>query len=245
MLASNVAEVSQEILEPFSRRMFEECEESDRLAFRWKECGLKGLPSGRPQAKAFGSRRLVREVLDPMMVELFRLHDLNDNGFLEELELIKLNEKIAILHHGRGTDTQEVRTKYRSLFRSKLDPLGQPVPYETFQRYTKEMVDGLDKDPEAQEMILEQFVAEAQSGRRAFDFASLVSESDAPIWGSKHQVLSKSSSEALDTTCSKNTDRSTNCNIYPRCNRWTMLSCCSRPKRCSGVVGGYDGVLDS
>jgi len=107
--------------------------------------------------------------LEELTWELFRLHDLNGNDLLEENELITLNEKIAILHHGKDTDTAEVRCKYRDLFRAKFDPEGKPVPYPVFRAYAKELLNGLDTDPEAQEMILEQFVAEARSGRQAFD----------------------------------------------------------------------------
>jgi len=116
--------------------------------------------------------------LEELTRELFKLHDLNDDGALDELELIKLNQKIAILHYGRDVDMVAVTDKYRGLFRAKLDPEGRPVPYERFRIYAKELLDGLDGDPEAQEMIMEQFVAEAQSGRQAFGFASQLSEED-------------------------------------------------------------------
>mmetsp|Transcript_34939 Transcript_34939/g.99777 ORF Transcript_34939/g.99777 Transcript_34939/m.99777 type:complete len:226 (-) Transcript_34939:90-767(-) len=187
-------------------------------------------PEEHPQSPALaktGSRRrreVAPERLDELTKELFRLHDLNDNGLLEELELIKLNEKIAILHHGKDTDVREVREKYRSLFRSKLDPHGLPVPFEIFHAYTREMVDSLDTDPEAQEMILEQFVAEANSGRQAFDFTSLVSESDPPIWGTK-----LASEQATSTSRST----ATHASLYPACSGLRFLSCCSRPKRSS------------
>lgn len=177
------------------------------------------------EAPKVGAQRL-----EELTQELFRLHDLNDNGLLEELELIKLNEKIAILHHGKDTDIQAVRSKYRSLFRSKLNPDGQPVPYETFRVYTREMVDSLDTDPEAQEMMLEQFVAEAYSGRRAFDFTSLLSESDSRIWASK---------QAVDSTNSAAPEHSapSSWNVYPTCNHFRLLSCCARPQRTSGSSG--------
>uniref|UniRef100_A0A7S4UDP2 EF-hand domain-containing protein n=1 Tax=Alexandrium monilatum TaxID=311494 RepID=A0A7S4UDP2_9DINO len=107
--------------------------------------------------------------LEELTKQLFQIHDLNGDGLLQESELVTLNEQIAILHHGRETDTAEVRAKYSQLFREKLDPQGRPVPYEVFKEYAVEVLDGLDNDPEAQEMILEQFVAEARSGRQAFD----------------------------------------------------------------------------
>lgn len=112
------------------------------------------------------------------MAELFSLHDLNGNGLLEESELVQLNERIAILHHGAETDTEEVREKYSNLFRDKLDPDGKPVPFETFRAYACEVLNGLDTDFLAQEMILEQFVAEARSGRQAFNLPGLFGEMD-------------------------------------------------------------------
>mmetsp|Transcript_5410 Transcript_5410/g.10148 ORF Transcript_5410/g.10148 Transcript_5410/m.10148 type:complete len:279 (-) Transcript_5410:99-935(-) len=115
--------------------------------------------------------------LEELTRELFNAHDLNGDGLLSEMELVSLNEKIAVLHHGkRGPEVEEIRGKYHTLFRTKLDPDGHPVPYETFRTYAKGVLEELDKDPEAQEMILEQFVAEAKSGRDAFDLISVASE---------------------------------------------------------------------
>ncbi|CAE7300028.1 unnamed protein product, partial [Symbiodinium microadriaticum] len=52
-----------------------------------------------------------------------------------EMELITLNERIAMLHHGKGAfELQEVRDTYSRLFRTKLDPQGRPVPFEIFRR---------------------------------------------------------------------------------------------------------------
>lgn len=112
--------------------------------------------------------------LEELVVRLFEVHDLNGNGFLEEEELCTLNEKIALLHYGPHADTQGVRSKFKALFRSKLDPYGQPVPYATFRNYyILEVLDGLDPDPEAQELILEQFVAEATSACQALPHSSV------------------------------------------------------------------------
>lgn len=108
------------------------------------------------------------ERLEELTQQLFQLHDLNGDGFLDEAELIKLNEIIAILHQGSDANTSVVRQKYQAVFRSKLDPGGRPVPYQIFRRYAREVLEALDQDPQAQEMILEQFVAEAQSCRLLF-----------------------------------------------------------------------------
>merc|ERR1711982_73936 len=114
------------------------------------------------------------------MAELFQLQDLNGNGVLEETELIKLNEKIAMLHYGKHTDRQSVQAKYRDIFRSRLDAKGDPVTFPTFRDYMLEMLQGIDPDVPSQEMILLQFITEAKEGREAFRLSSLASASDAP-----------------------------------------------------------------
>lgn len=119
----------------------------------------------RRQKGGKGKHEVGAKRIEELTRELFNLHDLDGNGVLEESELVTLNEYIAILHHGGDVDTEQVRAKYRALFRAKLDPEGLPVPYSVFHAYAREVLDGLDTDPEAQEMILEQFVAEAESGR--------------------------------------------------------------------------------
>jgi len=149
------------------------------------------LPTQRRRAKdrsgqAWGPS--AAQHIEDLFKELFHLHDLNGNGLLEEMELVKLNEKIALLHYGRDADISEVRAKYTAVFRAKLDPNGDPVPFERFRAYAREVVDGLDRDPEAQEMILEQFVAEAQSGRQAFCDPALVDESDLPFISSRSKM---------------------------------------------------------
>lgn len=115
--------------------------------------------------------------LEELIRELFAAHDLNDDGLLQESELVTLNERIAVLHHGKhGAEVQTIKETYRNLFRTKLDPHGRPVAFDVFQKYARELVNELDNDPEAQEMILEQFVAEAKSGRQAMDLISVISD---------------------------------------------------------------------
>merc|ERR1719422_3003734 len=144
-----------------SEWVFHTCSQIYPLAIIADKCWQR---HGRAKDKAgqaedeLGARRL-----EELFEELFELHDLNGNGVLEEIEWIKLNEKFALLHCGKETDTSKVQAKSKAVFRAKLDPNGQPVSYEKFRSYVREVVDDLDKDPEAQEMILEQFVAEAQS----------------------------------------------------------------------------------
>eukprot|EP00927_Polykrikos_kofoidii_P061761 TRINITY_DN56598_c0_g1_i1.p1 TRINITY_DN56598_c0_g1~~TRINITY_DN56598_c0_g1_i1.p1 ORF type:complete len:225 (-),score=43.30 TRINITY_DN56598_c0_g1_i1:266-940(-) len=130
---------------------------------------------GRQRMEGLAARR------EALLLELFRLHDLNQNGVLEEEELIKLNEKIAILHHGKDTDRHAVKTKFKNLFRTKLDPEGQPVSFETFRAYMLETLIELDRDPLAQDYIMDHFIAEAESGRMFFSCKSFESVTDAPF----------------------------------------------------------------
>lgn len=116
--------------------------------------------------------------LDHLLRELFRLHDLNGNGFLELEELVQLNTKVAMLHYGKDTDLDAVRLRYRSLFLERLDPQGRPVPFATFRTYVCEMLNSLDRDPLAQEMMVEQFAAEARSARAVFHCDGFSSPSD-------------------------------------------------------------------
>merc|ERR1712232_590742 len=118
--------------------------------------------------------------LEPLVRELFALQDLN-NVLLEEIELIKLNEKIAMLHHGKDTDRAALKRKYKDLFRCKLDPNGNPVCYAVFKRYMYEVLHHMDEDRNAQELILEQFIAEARSGREIFRCPSFQSVTDEPF----------------------------------------------------------------
>jgi len=128
-----------------------------------------------------------QEEIEKLVHQLFQMHDLNGDGMLDEGELISLNEVIAILHQGPEADTTDVRQKYRAVFRGKLDPNGRPVPFEVFRKYVYEVLEGLDRDPQAQEMILEQFVEEARSGRRALpeivaEQAAMASDEKLAAW---------------------------------------------------------------
>lgn len=121
--------------------------------------------------------------LELLLKDLFRLHDLNNNGLLEEEELVQLNMKVALLHYGSNVDNEAVERKYRALFRSKLSPEGLPVSFMIFRRHVMQVLENLDSDPLAHEMILEQFVAEADAARASFncDFDNLVNDHVKPI----------------------------------------------------------------
>jgi len=108
------------------------------------------------------------EKAEGLMRELFRLHDLNGNGFLEEVELVKLNEKISILHCGPETDRGAVRERYKSIFRDRLNPDGTPAPYARFREYMFQILDGLDPDEPTQVMIIQQLIAEADLALATF-----------------------------------------------------------------------------
>merc|ERR1719329_783381 len=97
------------------------------------------------------------------MKELFRAHDLNGDGLLDEAELIKLNQGVAEAHG--CSDFESVAEKYSALFREKLDPDGKPVPYEKFRSYLMEVLDEIDQYEVAQEMMVEQFLTEARLAR--------------------------------------------------------------------------------
>jgi len=103
--------------------------------------------------------------LESLMENLFRLHDLNGNAVLEEVELIKLNEKIAMLHQGKDTDKHSLSTKYAQLSRSLLDGEGKPVPYQMFREHMLHVLRDIDIDIRAQQMILHQWIAEEESAR--------------------------------------------------------------------------------
>ncbi|CAJ1340025.1 unnamed protein product [Effrenium voratum] len=100
-----------------------------------------------------------------LLRELFELQDLNSNGFLEESELIELNLIIASLHYG-NVDDALLHKKYQALFRQNLDPHGKPVPFRIFRQHMMKVLDDHDPDTIAQEMIVEQFIAEAQLARK-------------------------------------------------------------------------------
>ncbi|CAK0865533.1 unnamed protein product, partial [Prorocentrum cordatum] len=129
-----------------------------------------------------------------------------------EEELVQLNEKIHVLHHGPDADLSEVRRKYQELFREQLDPNGKPVPYETFRRYLRDMLDGLDPDPESQELILEQFIEEARSGRRAFAIPALSRESDLKVVSSPASATATSANASGTDT--EDTELSWNPNLF-------------------------------
>mmetsp|Transcript_37340 Transcript_37340/g.57982 ORF Transcript_37340/g.57982 Transcript_37340/m.57982 type:complete len:225 (+) Transcript_37340:72-746(+) len=137
-----------------------------------------------------GARNMLRSPeLENLLWSLFCEHDISGNRWFEEGELIKLNEKIAVIHHGKEhVDRNEVRTKYANLFRSKLDPQGRPVSFNVFRVYMLEYLDELDPDPEAQLMILEQFVAEAHAARQCLDAPGAMEDDNLSVECSEYRV---------------------------------------------------------
>eukprot|EP00927_Polykrikos_kofoidii_P063467 TRINITY_DN58290_c0_g1_i1.p1 TRINITY_DN58290_c0_g1~~TRINITY_DN58290_c0_g1_i1.p1 ORF type:complete len:233 (-),score=37.96 TRINITY_DN58290_c0_g1_i1:90-728(-) len=115
-----------------------------------------------PRAKRRGYR------LNESLRELFRLQDLNGNGLLEEVELVKLNEKIAMLHVGDALDRGAVRRRYSGIFRDQLDADGRPVTYGVFRTYMLDILDGLDPDEPTQVMIVQHLIAEADLALETF-----------------------------------------------------------------------------
>lgn len=111
--------------------------------------------------------------LESLIVELFRAHDLNSDGLLDEQELIRLNEAVAEVHDVRDLDAAAVREKYSNLFREKLDSEGRPVPYPVFRDYILKLLGELDSHEDAQEMLMEQFLVEARLARTVVTGAPL------------------------------------------------------------------------
>mmetsp|Transcript_95339 Transcript_95339/g.199437 ORF Transcript_95339/g.199437 Transcript_95339/m.199437 type:complete len:567 (-) Transcript_95339:146-1846(-) len=136
--------------------------------------GAETLQVGRAQGP-----RPQDDEFEKMLVRLFQLHDLNNDGTLEERELVKLNEKIAMLHFGKDADKEAVREKFSAMFREKISPDGRPANYQAFRQYTMQTLEALDSQRNAQEMILEQFIVEAESARAAFHCKSFQSVTDA------------------------------------------------------------------
>lgn len=120
----------------------------------------------------------VEKRVETLMEQLFRAHDLLGDGVLHEEELIKLNEKIQKLHIGKDADMGPVRSKFKTMFRVHLDPNGSPVPYTTYRNYMHKVLSSYDADVASQEAMLEQFLAEALSGRQAFRIPSFDSDTD-------------------------------------------------------------------
>ncbi|CAE8629106.1 unnamed protein product, partial [Polarella glacialis] len=144
--------------------------------------GYASAPAARQTTAAADRKAAARARVESLLAELFRLQDLKADGVLDQEELIKVNEKISLLHYGKeGTDKVAIREKFRGIFREQLDPHGRPVPYAAFRDYMSQVLMDIDPSPDAQVMMLEQFIAEAESARAAFRFTSLNSESDAPF----------------------------------------------------------------
>jgi len=121
------------------------------------------------------------QALDELIEKLFRLQDLNGDGVLDEMELVQLNKKIAMLHYGKDIDKEQLRTKYQDIFRSMLDSSGGSVSYDAFRKHTLDVLRARDKDKLAQSYILEQWVSEAVSARYSFSIPSMQSISDVPF----------------------------------------------------------------
>jgi len=112
-------------------------------------------------------------LVDSMVDELFALQDLNDDGLLEEWELVKMNQVISFLHYGHFRNPAEVQQRYSHLFRKHLNANGEPVGCATFRRYLTAALQEREADSPSQVAIVEQLIAEAQLARvwlqRGFD----------------------------------------------------------------------------
>ena len=95
-----------------------------------------------------------KQRIEELLLQLFKLHDLKSDGLLEEGELVKLNEKVAMLHYGKDTDKSVVRAKYTGLFRENFDPDGKPVPFSVFRQYMLQVLTEIDPDLPVQETLV-------------------------------------------------------------------------------------------
>jgi len=170
----------------------DECESASKAP------ASKASPTGRPRRSrntmcdccddedgASVQRKRVRgaepgEQLENLIEELFLAQDLKDDGLLDEAELVELNEAVADVHDSRGSNSETVQMKYSKFFREKLDPEGKPVPYAAFRRYMLDMLDEIDRNEEAQEMIVEQFLAEARLARTVVTGAPILVDRPRP-----------------------------------------------------------------
>lgn len=118
------------------------------------------------------------EQLENLIQELFIAQDLKGDNLLDEAELVELNEAVADVHD--NSDAEGVRKKYSNLFREKLDSEGRPVPYAAFRRYMLDMLDEIDRNEEAQEMVVEQFLAEARLARAVVTGAPILVDRPPP-----------------------------------------------------------------
>lgn len=118
--------------------------------------------------------------LEDLLHQLFVLQDLDKDGLLGERELVLLNRKIAMAHYGEDINKEELTIKYQELFRTRLAQSDEQraVPYARFRCYMLEVLNELDSDRDAQQHIVEQFIAEASLGRALFHAPALRSDSD-------------------------------------------------------------------
>lgn len=139
-----------------------------------EQCGKDCADKRRAQALPRWSRQQHEaEVIEPMLERLFSLQDLDGNGLLSKDALVRLNVKIAQLHHGEDTPTEPVKQKFSALFQASLDGQSRPVPYDTFRSYMLGVIHKLEPDDAiAQEFILDHFIAEAELGRAALSQSS-------------------------------------------------------------------------
>jgi hypothetical protein len=103
--------------------------------------------------------------IEALIQQLFNMQDVNADGVLEEAEFALLNDSVLRLRKGKALNYTTFGTPGRALFRGKLDKFGRPVPYVTFRKYVLRVLQELDVDEAGQELLLQQFLAEARRAR--------------------------------------------------------------------------------
>jgi hypothetical protein len=143
-------------------------------------------------------QHMLKQRLEDLVMELFTVQDLNSDGVLQEEELVSLNVKIAMLHYGKDVEKTPVREKYRSVFRDQLDLEGKPVGVAIFRDYIFKVLLQVDPDVAAQELILEQWINEANVARNIFHCKSFWSSSDPTVVNSPCSLTTSSPRACLE-----------------------------------------------
>jgi hypothetical protein len=102
------------------------------------------------------------DAFESMLGELFRLLDANASGELEEEELARLRGKVSVLRRGAG---EAVCTALRAAEEWGIPSNGEALTYTAFKEYVLHVLEVVEPDVSAQEMLLQQFVRSSRQSR--------------------------------------------------------------------------------